>query len=159
LNDLSAKRTAAMEEIILRSFKTLSITLGLLSFATMPVCFADEASSTTVETNTPIGQASTKVETKSDELGTTTKVRKQATDIYGNTRVHSRTRTAGLDGVTESESRTHVGAGGTASSHSATSTQINSAGGVTQSSRKVQHVSTPLGSSTTIKKETEVNTP
>ncbi len=160
---------------MLRSFKTLSISLGLISFVAFPACFADEASSTTVETSTPVGAASTKVETKSDALGTTTKVKKKSADIYGNSKVSSKTRSSGIDGVSESESSTAVGAGGSASTSAASKTELNAAGGVTKSKRKVQSVNTPLGSShkvedstsatsgdgsaTTIKKETQINTP
>lgn len=60
---------------MLRSFKTLSISLGLLSFALVPACYGDEASSTTVETKTPVGDASTKIETKSDALQAKHKVK------------------------------------------------------------------------------------
>lgn len=89
--------------------------------------------------------------------------------------MHSHTRSAGIDGVAETETNAKEGAGGAASSSSATSTHLNAAGGVTQAKRKVQSVNTTAGSahkvtdstsattgdgtSTTIKKESEVTTP
>lgn len=159
---------------MLRSIKTLSISLGIISFALVPACYADEATSTTIKTDTPVGSASTEVETKSNALGTSTKVKKQASDIYGNTKVRSKTRSASVDGVTETETATDANAAGSASSSSASSTKLNAAGGVTQQKRKVKSVNTPLGSShkvedetsatspfcsTTIKKESQVTTP
>ncbi len=125
--------------------KTLAVSLGLVSFAIMPACFADEVTSTTVDVKTPVAAESTSVSTKTDALGSSSTVKKNTADAFGNSSSKVKSRSTGLGGASETEASVESGPGGTASSASRSSVGINAAGGVTSNKRKVENVNTPFG--------------
>ncbi|MBC8000291.1 MAG: hypothetical protein IAF58_20210 [Leptolyngbya sp.] len=125
--------------------KTLAVSLGLISFAIMPACFADEVTSTSVDIKTPVAAESTSVSTRTDALGSSSTVKKNTADSFGNSSSKVKSRTTGLGGAAETEASVESGPGGTASSASRSSVGINAAGGVTSNKRKVENVNTPFG--------------
>jgi hypothetical protein len=58
------------------STKSATLALGLAMFLSQSVAFADETSSTSIKTETPLGSASTSVKVKSNAASTTKTVKR-----------------------------------------------------------------------------------
>ncbi|MBP9092030.1 hypothetical protein KBI23_13470 [bacterium] len=142
------------------STKSTTLALGVAMLLSQSVAFADETSSTSIKTETPLGSASTSVKVKSNAASTTKTVKR-----------------ASANAVEAKQSTYHaeVGAGGAKVSHEKDAVRANSDGSVTSERKKESHVigiggsahkksraSTTVGaygSSTSVKEEQESTTP
>ena len=142
------------------STKSTTLALGVAMFLSQSVAFADETSSTSIKTETPLGSASTSVKVKSNAASTTKTVKK-----------------ASANAVEAKQSTYHaeVGAGGAKVTHEKDAIRANGDGSVTSEQKKESHAigiggsahkkssaSTTVGahgSSTSVKEEKQSNTP
>jgi hypothetical protein len=142
------------------STKSTTLALGVAMFLSQSVAFADETSSTSVKTETPLGSASTSVKVRSNAASTTQTVKKSSANAVG---------------AKHSTYRAEAGVGGAKVTHQKNAVRANVDGSVTADQQKESHsigiggsahkkssASTTVGadgSSTSVKEEKQSTNP
>ena len=137
-----------------RTNKTAGFALSVAFLLTPSIVLADETSSTSVKTDTPVGSASTSVKTRSNAYGTAKSIQHTA-NTAGEARSTSIRAEAGAGGAKIEKEHTGVRANGDGSI-TANKTKETHAVGINGSAHKAASSSTTVGadgSSSTVKSE------
>ncbi len=136
------------------SNKSTTLALGVAMFLSQSVAFADETSSTSIKTETPLGSASTSVKVKSNAASTTKTVKKSSANAIEAKQSTYRAE-AGIGGAKVEEQKDAVRAN-IDGSVTAEQKKESHAVGVGGSAHKKSRASTTVGvdgSTSTVKEE------